>query len=407
MEQGMEQSPYTEVTLDKVKPTHAQAEKEHIEGYQELFENRNDSKTHQDVQFKRILLKSDPRLGKSSMAKKIAHDWVMGFFTSFTLVFFFSLNLVRAGETIENILIQQTPELDALNVTQQRLRKILDHHRNRVLLILDGLDQHALGSNDDIWKIITGQTLQQCNILLTSRPHNTRDIEQYFSTTAKILGFTKSQARMYAMSIFKDNSKVEAMLNLTPSPTKSSDDWYYSPQLLTFLCSLVKDGLIDLCSKSMNIGDICTRMVRQLYKIFSFRKGIPHEEREFIAMLQKVGWVAWTTLPDTGCDWSRSRVLSHVGGDTFNYGLFTGHEGQEFPHYETDMIEIQFLNGTIQKYLAAFYFIQTLSDNEKKLDYASRRPELMENRTFLYLCLWFLNPSKSHFLLRKSSRRTI
>ena len=65
-----------------------------------------------------------------------------------------SLKLVRPGDTIENIIIQQTPPLEGLNVKNEQLKKFLDTFGHRFLLILDGWDEITRGAEMEILKII-------------------------------------------------------------------------------------------------------------------------------------------------------------------------------------------------------------------------------------------------------------
>ena len=77
---------------------------------------------------------------------------------------------------IENVIIHQTQKLRDLNLKPQKLKSILDTFGDRCLLILDVLDEHALGKNEDVLKIIEGRKLLCCNVIVTSRPHSTNDI---------------------------------------------------------------------------------------------------------------------------------------------------------------------------------------------------------------------------------------
>ena len=105
------------------------------------------------------------------------------------------LKLVKPGESIENVIISQRPELEGMNVTQQKLRALLETFGNRCLLILDGLDEHALGQNEDVLKIIRGQKLLHCNVIVSSRPHSTKKIEKHFRTVVRVNGFTRERQK--------------------------------------------------------------------------------------------------------------------------------------------------------------------------------------------------------------------
>ena len=131
---------------------------------------------------KKILGKGDPRMGKSTFGRKIAYDWAKSVFTAVSVVFFVSMKLIRPGQTIKNIIIEQTPVIESLDIDEQKFRNILVTFGHRCLIIFDGLDEHEFGTNDDVRKIIEGRKLSGCNVFLTSRPHNTQEVEKYFST---------------------------------------------------------------------------------------------------------------------------------------------------------------------------------------------------------------------------------
>ena len=88
-------------------------------------------------------------MGKSTLTKKIAWDWAKGFFTDYSIVFFVFLKLVKSGDVIENMIIKQMPMQEGLNVTHTKLQNILESFGDRCLIIFDGLDEHALGQNED------------------------------------------------------------------------------------------------------------------------------------------------------------------------------------------------------------------------------------------------------------------
>ena len=97
---------------------------------------------------------------------------------------------MNPGDAIENVIIDQTPVLEGLNITGSKIKTILESFGPRCLLILDGLDEHALGQNQDVIKIIEGRKYLFCNIIVTSRPHSTWDIEKHFPTIVSVEGFT-------------------------------------------------------------------------------------------------------------------------------------------------------------------------------------------------------------------------
>ena len=162
---------------------------------------------------KKILFKGDPGTGKTTFSRKVAWDWAMGIFTAVSVIFFVTMKLAKPGETIENIIIQQTPTLQALNIEQKRLRSVLEEFGSRCLIILEGLDEHDMQKSPQIADIITGRQLLGCNIFVTSRPHNVSDFEEYFCTVVQVQGFTEHRANKYLTKILSDKAKVPDVLS--------------------------------------------------------------------------------------------------------------------------------------------------------------------------------------------------
>ena len=158
---------YTELTLERLENQVMEYKGTTIYEYKELFQDisskdSEDSSTASKVNALadgkkarktlprkkraiKILLKGDPGMGKTTLMKKIGWDWAKGIFTTFTIVFFVFLKLVEPGEAIENIIVRQTPALEGMSISPKKLRQILEQFSEQCLLILDGLDEHALG----------------------------------------------------------------------------------------------------------------------------------------------------------------------------------------------------------------------------------------------------------------------
>ena len=113
---------YTELTLEQIenKPTGPIPIK--LETYAELFnekETTDKQQSHPETTSEpprkkskkgkgtKILAKGDPGMGKSALGRKIAYDWAKGVFTAVSVVFFVSMKLIRPGQSIENIIIEQ------------------------------------------------------------------------------------------------------------------------------------------------------------------------------------------------------------------------------------------------------------------------------------------------------------
>ena len=404
---------YTELALEKVRNKPTGRATRILKNYKEMFDmhdsvKRSDQFRHVSKSkgvVKKILIKGDPGIGKTTLIKKITWDWATGTFTQFIIVLVVFLKLVKPGESIENVIIKQRPELEGMNITQKKLGVLLETFGNRCLLILDGLDEHALGENEDVLKIIRGQKLLYCNVIISSRPHSIKEIDKYFQTVVKVNGFTRGEAEKFAFKILEDDRKVQDILNYSPVDFKEGINLFNFPILLSFMCLLVREEDIDLSNRSLASGEIYMRMVRCLYKKFTIRTGRVYKDSEFIEILTKLGKLAFETLLSGNPLLQRREISENIGEDAFKYGLLIGYEdGFLLLNDVTADILITFPHRSIQEFLGAFYFIAMLNKGkgiDSLLGIHCKKPIFMMNPLFLHFCLWLVRPS-SYFQVRNS-----
>ena len=434
---------YTELALEKMHNTPIGEEVKTLNHYSELFENckqieksssplreppakicrtDNTSDLHVDLstgKSDKILMKGDPGFGKTTQCKKISWDWAKRKFTQVDIVFFVSLKLVKPGDVLENVIIKQNPFMKGLGITEQKLQDVLRLLGRICLLILDGLDEHALGTNNDVLSIIEGKKHLKCNIIVTSRPHSTKEIEKYFPTVVRVEGFTRNKAEQFASKILKDQKAIEAVLNYKPGNINEqrlcrfANENQYSvpihkcPILLSFLCVLAREEDIDLLNTKMHTGEIFARMVRCLYKKYVIREGLCHDPSQFQETLTCIGKLALKTLLSGDPLLKRADVIKEIGVDAFDYGLLIGHEDFRLFRDETADIFVTFPHRSIQEFLGALYFIWML-DQGKKIEFLlgnnCHNPIFLTNTLFLQFCLWFLGDNQKYFALENKYR---
>ena len=313
---------YTELTLEKINNRLFDQERNKLENYKELFIlHKPGMLEYLDIRYyhpnlipkAKILFKGDPGMGKTSLVKKIAWDWAKGYFDKITIVFFVYLKSVKPGDRVENVIIWQNSKLEFLHVSATKLVNILERFGPECLLVLDGLDECALGQNSQVHKIITGAKFLNCNVILTSRPHSTRKFEKYFDTIVSVEGFTRSEARKFASLIVQDTKIIEQILDYNPAGDETHV--HNVPILLSFLCLLAKEDYIDLSDKSISMGEIYFRMVRCLYKKFTIRKGIDFSTDSFVQAMISLGKVALETILSGNALLQRRHVIAELGTD--------------------------------------------------------------------------------------------
>ena len=290
--------------------------------------------------------------------------------------------------------------LEGINITRS---KLIERSGPECLLILDGLDECALGQNREVHKIIKGAKYVNCNVILTSRPHSTRTFEKYFDTIVRVEEFTLSEARKFASLIVCNQKKVENILKFNPAGERSDVRVHNVPILLSFLCLLVREDDIDLSDQTLNIGEIYTRMVRCLYKKFTIRKGIDYDDEAFVKLLNSLGKLALKTLLSENPLLRHSDITKEVGSDAFDYGLLIGHEdAHRLIRDETADIFVTFPHRSILAFLGAFYFVMNFDATSPLVQVAYH--QYLNNPLFLQFCLWFMMRSEKYFSFLESRR---
>ena len=251
---------YTELILEKLENELYGVSRRTLKDYKEMF---NSDKQHK-VKQPKILIKGDPGMGKTTLGKKIGWDWSRGIFRGFSLIFFVFLNFVQPNETIEDVIIKQNPELEGLGTSPAK-RSILDMFSERCLLILDGLDEHGLGKNQDVLKIIRKQKLINCGIIVSSRPHSTRNIELYFTTSVRVAGFNRKEAERFASNFFTDANKIKQVIDFQPSKQHSPVSLLPNRKLICLIRQSVWETFTLVWSK------VCTEN-SQYKKILNLRQ---------------------------------------------------------------------------------------------------------------------------------------
>ena len=420
---------YTDVTLEKVEQKPTGTVKTQLNSYTELFgqnvpkaetpvsrqkrnkgrkvkgkrtqklklknsakDQKQDHVTDQEEQGKKMLFTADPGMGKTSLMKKVTYDWVKGIFTVFTIVFFVSVKLVKPGDPIENIIIDQNPKLKGLKVSPQKLRALLENFGNQCLLIFDGFDEND-SNRDEILKILRGEELLACSVIVTTRPHSEGDISQYFQIVCEVCGFQRDRPSKFISKRLKDKTKTTAVLNFYRRNFVKIGSEQFSPLILLFVCALVDVDSVDLSESNVFLGEIYFRIVRSIYVAYLKRKrDESYNSSTFLDVVKKMGKLAWETLIE-GKKTRQMRDICKIDENAFKYGYLVGYEDERLQIDETADIFVMFSYNTIEEFFVSYHFVNRLMEEnsvEKVFGADCRKPIFTRNRLFLHFCLWFL-----------------
>ena len=343
---------YTELTSEKNKTEPIGPEGKLVGNYMDLFETMNvennlqQEETEAKYQTKRlqtntsqkdvyeltntgsttkILIKADKGYGKTTIAKKIQLEWANKIFKTFSLVFLVFLKFMRQGDTIETVILQQTPILSNWNITESKLREILDFFGDRCLIIMDGSDE-----DQSIVETLVRRIGSRYNILLTYQFGLTNRIEGYFDTVARLEGLPERQAHAYFSSVLRDEVKVSAALKLAQTVHPVSK--YYSPLLLLFTCILLDNNEIDLSKQDIEVGEIYFKLTRLIFIQNASKKKRVLGDNEYLEFLTSIGKVALQGLNRGSILFSSNDFIHALGSEVFHNGSYLATITKTFVH---------------------------------------------------------------------------
>ena len=323
---------YTELTVVKIENKPTGPETKVINDYRELFNQAQGSdgprkgkgRFRKTVRGKRFLVKADPGLGKTTFCKKFAWDWAKGHFTIFSVTFCIRLKLVKPGQTIEEVLIQQCPCFRQQGVGPHDVRQLLDKFSERALVILDEFDEFDSQKNESVMALIRGEVFAQCSLLLTSRPHSVGDVETNFENVLRIEGFTETHMQEFCSKLLKGEEKVKAVLSFYENNFLQGSIVYASPMLLQFICVLVEnDPDIDLMRRNVPRGEIYFRLVQCIYRKYCESRGTRWDKGEFVQVLMKIGKFASKTIRAKQNCFQREEIIRELGENVFEFGFLS------------------------------------------------------------------------------------
>ena len=169
---------------------------------------------------KRILITAESGYGKSTLFKKIAHDWAVlqktksklpdpqaepSPLSKYKLVFVLNINEMGANFNIIDVMFSQICS-DTIEFTKQDLIKYINKHPSEVLLLLDGADEVSFQSLDSakesykysVKDVLSFKSLKSCQVIVTSRQ----------CSAIKLLNWNPNFTRIY-VSGFRDKNKQE------------------------------------------------------------------------------------------------------------------------------------------------------------------------------------------------------
>ena len=326
------------------------------------------------------LVEGSPGIGKTTFCLKLAYDWARETVptnSSFPKLQFVLLLKCRDidKDIMEAIKEQLLPE-DMKDETWTKFSEFIKdiHVQEKILLILDGLDELPERSQHFVDKLLLRRILPFCYILVTSRQEKGIDVRKNFEfdLLLEIKGFTEDDAYCYIKKHFqnvgpKHRSKGE-MLAKEVKENTLLNALRNNPLNLLLLCVIYEDYDGKLPTSRTELYQVIVKCLLRRY-CAKHSLVVPEDntlEKRFDEDILALGELAWTCLLNDRKSFREEELAER---EVRNKNLVARKIGLLYKEERLKRIlrsqyEYWFLHKTFQEYLAAAFITQKLLSEE-------------------------------------------
>ena len=343
----------------------------------EMYDIFKDLKKGEDVM---TLVEGSPGIGKTTFCLKLAYDWARETVptkSSFPKLQFVLLLKCRDidKDIMEAIKEQLLPE-DMKEETWTKFSEFIKdiHVQEKILLILDGLDELPEKSKQFVDKLLRRRILPFCYVLVTCRQEKGIDVRKNFEfdLLLEIKGFTEDDAYCYIKKHFqnvgpKHRSKGE-MLAKEVKENTLLNALRNNPLNLLLLCVIYEDYDGKLPTSRTELYQVIVKCLLRRY-CAKHSLVVPEDntlEKRFDEDILALGELAWTCLLNDRKSFREEELAER---EVRNKNLVARKIGLLYKEERLKRIlrsqyEYWFLHKTFQEYLAAAFITQKLLSEE-------------------------------------------
>ena len=376
-------------------------------------------KTKKGYRVNRVLIPANTGSGKSTLLANIAYKWaqpnVDGPLSEFELVFVISMHELRnANDSLEDVLFTNILDENS-SVSKKGLKAYMKSHADKVLFLIDGLDEDSsgiLGSTSEIFQILSNKTFKQSCVIATTHPDKLKDIgpSQSHYTKVKLLGFSDDNKKLYINKYFaSDTNQGEELIKFLKNH-HSLWQLAATPILLMFLCLLWEDQREEEDLDKKHLPETRTQLYQEIIECLWKRyhckesklpkKGLDDENfrTELKQLMTSLGLVA---LTGTFNSVNTVKVLfnesdfddSQLFHRALKVGILTTERFRFKAKVETS---VRFQHRSLQDFLAAVYLAHLQTDDKPLFDtcldlYMTGMSKSITRVLFLSYEGWLLN----------------
>ena len=321
-----------------------------------------------------VLIEGDPGIGKSTYCQKLAYDWATkqeDFNLSFPDIDV--LLLLKCHEIRSNIweaIDDQILPVEIEDGAKECFFRFIRENQQKVLLVLDGLDEMESGKLKKISALFEGKELSFCQILLTSRHEVGRKLRRYCDTLWEIVGFTRRDAKKFIRTYFRSIKKEYLLENLLKTiwgagGRKDLYELTRNPLNVTLLCILCEDfaGVFPASRTQLYI-----EIVLCVLRRYERKQGLSSKNENLMSVykedLMHLGRLALQSL--------RKGELcfeEHEFSDNFivlsKFGFLSAHSSSS---KRIARVRYSFLHKSFQEFFSGFYLACQILDGNLTCD---------------------------------------
>ena len=349
-----------------------------------------------------ILIEGSPGIGKTTFCLKLAYDWANQR-SAASLPGFEQVLLLKCrdidGDLTEAITEQLLPNDISKDIREKFLHFIKDiHNQERVLIILDGLDELPEKSRHHAELFLHRRILSFCYVLATARQEKGIEVRKQFvfDNLLQIEGFTEEDSFEYIRRHFKNvgpgqSSKAEKLIEEITENVLLRD-LQKNPLHLLLLCVVYQDHEGKLPSSRTNLYQVIVVCLLRRYCARHNVKASKEDvdlEKQFKRDIRCLGELAWNCLLNDRHSFfeeeleelerRNDKLVAHKLGFVYK---------EESLKVLRPQHEYGFLHKSFQEFLAASYIAHKLRRNKfdvfEHLDFDAVVKKFRQ--VFLFVC---------------------